>query len=364
MVYMGRMRQRLLRLHTFIHSGRRLFTEEFFALLLVVLIFSAPAMASTRFDTRGLFMHSVEPGATTSYTITLKFMTPQAVGSLDMLFCENPIPYMQCDVPPGLDVSGATLSSQAGETGFSILTQNTNHIVLTRTPTIPTYPTESTIVLSGVVNPTDTTKAFSIRLKSLGSTDGSGPQIDFGSVRGQVTDGIIIQTQVPPMLIFCVAEQVELECTGTNDNYYHDMGELNGTDTLTAQSQMAVGTNATNGFVITANGSQMAAGTNVINGLVTPTTSQPGKNQFGINLVENTVPAIGSNPEGTWANAVPTGDYAQPDKYKFVNGDVVAHSDHVSLMRRFTVSYILNSTQDIRAGVYTTTINYIASGRF
>ena len=346
------------------HSWRVTLTEAFFALAMVALIVSAPVMASTRFETRGLLMSSVVPGATTTYTLTLKFMSPPPVGSLDMLFCENPIPYMPCDVPTGLDASSVTLSSQQGETGFSILSKTTNHIILTRTPSVPTYPTESTFVFTGMVNPIDTTKAFSIRLKSLSSTDGTGPQIDFGSVRGQVTNGVVIETQVPPMLIFCVAEQVGDDCSTTNETYYHDMGTLDSASTLTAQSQMAVGTNATDGFVITANGPTMSAGINTVESLAVPTESRPGTNQFGINLVENTAPAVGLNPVGTWANAVPAGDYGQQNKYKFVSGDVVAYSDHVSLMRKFTVSYILNTRDDVKAGVYSTTVNYIASGRF
>jgi len=271
---------------------------------------------------------------------------------------------MPCVTPTGLNVSHASLSSQAGETGFSILSQTTNHIILTRTPTAPTYPAESTYVFTNIVNPTDTSQAFSIRMKSLTSTDGSGQQIDFGSVRGQVQSGIQLETQVPPMLIFCAAQQVADNCASTDDTYYHDMGQLSDTSTLTAQSQMAVGTNASQGFVITANGAPMAAGTTVINSPVLPTPSQPGTNQFGINLVQNTTPSIGGNPEGTWANAIPSSDYGQPNKYKYVSGDVVAYSPNVSLMRKFTVSYIVNSSKDLRAGVYTTTINYIASGRF
>jgi hypothetical protein len=218
--------------------------------------------------------------------------------------------------------------------------------------------------LSGIKNPTDTSQAFSIRMKSLTSIDGTGPLVDFGSVRGQVQAGIEIQTQVPPMLIFCAAQHVDDNCAGTDETYYRDMGTLSPTDTLTAQSQMAVGTNASQGFVVTANGPPMAAGTSVINSPTLPTPSEPGTNQFGINLVENTVPQVGGDPEGTWANAVPSADYAQANKYKFVSGDVVAYSPNVSLMRKFTVSYILNSNKDLRAGVYTTTITLIASGRF
>ena len=358
------MRHRLLRLHRFFHSWRYICSEEFLALLLALFVFVTPAMAATRFETRGLFMQSSEPGVTTSYTVSLRYMSPQQVGSVDMLFCEDPIPYMPCVVPPGLDVSHAVLSSQAGETGFSILFATTNHIVLTRLPSVPTAIAPSTYTFTNVVNPADTSQAFSIRMKSLSSTDGTGAQIDFGSVRGEVTPGIEIQTQVPPMLIFCAAQQVADDCVSTNDTYYHDMGQLNENQTLTAQSQMAVGTNASGGFAITANGGLMAAGTNVINSPTIPTYSDPGTDQFGINLVENTIPVIGSDPEGTWANAVPSADYSVPNKYKYVSGDVVAYSPNVSLMRKFTVSYILNSSKSLRAGVYTTTINYIASGRF
>lgn len=108
------------------------------------------------------------------------------------------------------------------------------------------------------------------------------------------------------MLIFCMGQEVYDNCSGTDGNYYRDMGQLDADSTLTAQSQMAVGTNASAGFVITANGNPPAAGTNVINTPITPTVSKPGTNQFGINLVANNDPFVGSDPEGTWANAVPS----------------------------------------------------------
>jgi hypothetical protein len=174
----------------------------------------------------------------------------------------------------------------------------------------------------------------------------------------------MLETQVPPMLVFCVAQQVEDNCVGTNDNFYTDMGELSSKTTLTAQSQMAVGTNASGGFAITANGIPMSAGTSVIDSPTTPTESKQGTNQFGINLVANNTPAVGEDPDGIWANAITSPDYGIPNHYKYVPGDVVAYSPNVSLMKKFTVSYIVNSSESLRAGVYTTTITYIASGRF
>ena len=357
------MRHTWVRLHTYIFNWRHIFPEELVALVLVLFIFIAPASAAMRFQDRGLYMNSTLPGMTTSYTISFRYMSPQPVGSVDMLFCVDPIPYHECVTPPGMNASNATLSSQTGETGFSILSKSTNHIVLSRAAG-SNINSSSSYKFDNIVNPTDTSQSFSIRLKSLASADGTGAQIDFGSVKGQVTDGLEIQTQVPPMLIFCLAQEVDDNCTGTNDTYYTDMGSLNSTSTLTAQSQMAVGTNASGGFAITVNGTPMSAATNVIDSPSAPAKSTPGKNQFGINLVENIDPAIGRNPEGEWANAIASPNYATPDMYMYVPGDVVAFSPNVSLMKKFTVSYILNASPSLRAGVYTTTMTFIASGRF
>jgi hypothetical protein len=354
----------LVRFHRFAFiKWRHVWSEEFLALLLVLFVFVAPASASTRLEERSLFMASNAPGKTTSYTVGFRYMTPTPINSVDMLFCISPIPYEACVTPPGLDVSNATLSAQTGETGYSILTKTPNHIVLSRSSvTIPSVA--STYTFDNMKNPTDTTQPFSIRLKTLTSSDGTGSQVDFGSVRGQVQEGINIETQVPPQLVFCLSREVELGCGTTDETYYTDMGQLDSGSTLVAKSQIAVGTNATAGFAVTAVGTPLAAGTSVIDGLTTPTASQTGENQFGINLVQNTAPAIGANPEGTFANATPTPDYGIPNEYKYVSGDVIASSPNVSLMKKFTISYIVNANQSLKAGVYSTTITYIASGRF
>lgn len=342
-----------------------LWTEELIALLLVAFIFVTPASASTRLQERGLFMRDNTPGVVTDYTVAFKYATPQAIGSIDMIFCVDPIPYMPCEVPPGLDVSNATLANQLGEMGYSIQTKTVNHLVLTRTPQMIIEGQNSSYTFSNVKNPTDTSKAFSIRLRTHASTSATGPQVDFGSVRGQVQNGIQLETQVPPMLLFCVAEEVGSDCTETNNNYYTDMGNLSDKHTLMASSQMAAGTNASGGFAITTYGTALAAGTNVIDPLSVPTASRLGSNQFGINLVQNDELNIGANPTtGQWLNASPTAGYGTPNLYTYRQGDVIAVSTSVNLMQKFTVSYIVNASPQLKAGVYTTTITYVASGRF
>lgn len=358
------MKHLFARLHTIFFGWRHLISEEFIALALTVLVFTVPSAGALRFFDRSLFMTNANPGATSSYKVSFQYMSPDAVGSINLLFCNSPIPYDPCVAPAGLDVSHAILTDQQVNAGYSILSQTSNHIVLTRPATPAVGGVTSSYTFDNIINPSDTSQAFAIRLESHAASDASDAIIDFGSVRGQVTDSIVIETQVPPLLMFCVAGQVNDDCSKTNENYYSDMGQLGSRSTLTAESQMSVGTNASGGFAITANGQPMSAGTSVINAPTQPTPSLQGNNQFGINLVANSEPSIGSDPEGTWANAVASPNYSIPNQYMYVPGDTVAYSANVSLMKKFTVSYIVNASDNLRAGVYTTTINYIASGRF
>lgn len=321
-------------------------------------------MAVTRFQERSLFVASNVPGATTDYTVSFKFATLTSVGSIGMRFCIDPIPYMPCDPPAGLDVSGAVLSDQTGETGFTLNTVSSNELLLSRvTPQVVTNQL-NTYVLSGIVNPTYTDHSYSIRLTNYASTDGSGTTIDVGSVLTKMLEGVQFETQVPPMLVFCLGQQVAPDCTSTSGVNFTDMGTITAANTLTATSQMAVGTNASSGFVVTVNGGSMAAGTNVIDAPANPTSSLPGNNQFGLNLVANSGLGIGHDPDGPWLNAWPENNYGQPNMFMYKDGDVVASSPNVSLMRRFTVSYIVNANRALPAGVYNTTLTYIATGRF
>lgn len=358
------MRHLFARFHKFLFGWRHLVSEELLALALALFVFVVPAADALRFQDRSLYMTNGVPGATSSYTISFQYMSPDAVGSIDLLFCNSPVPYDPCVAPQGLDVSNAALSNQLGDAGYTILSKTTNHIVLSRPSLPPGNTGNSAYTFDNIINPIDTNQAFAVRLESHAASDGTGSIIDFGSVRGQVTNAVVLETQVPPMLMFCVAGQVSDDCSTTNENYYSDMGQLSDRSTLTAQSQMSVGTNASGGFAITANGQPMSAGTSVIDAPSRPTASIQGSNQFGINLVANSNPAIGSDPIGTWANAVSSPNYSVPNQYMYVPGDTVAYSANVSLMKKFTVSYIVNSSPNLRAGVYTTTITYIASGRF
>lgn len=364
---------KLRRLGVGLLPHRLLLLQSAVLLLCFVMIAHSQATVVYRFLDRSLYINNSEPGATTSYKVSFTYNNedpgpPQTIGSVELLFCMDPIPrdpvYHPCVPPPGLNVSNATLSDQTGIDDFTILSKTTNRIVLTRSPTQFLANVPSSYTFDNIVNPNYNAKSYAIRLMNYASTDASGSFINLGSVMTQVNDAIFLETQVPPMLIFCMAGGVELNCTGTTGGNYVDMGDLSPTETLRATSQMAIGTNASGGYVVTVNGGTMASGSSVIKALATPTASAPGNNQFGLNLVANSSPAMGFDPDGPFTNASAASGYSTPNLFKYVDGDVVASASNVSLMRRFTMSYIVNAPPDLRAGVYTTTLTYICTGRF
>jgi len=357
--------QMLRRLWLGLLSYKFVYVYTLALLFAAFLSYTADATVVIRFEPRSLLINSSEPGVTTNYTVTLGYTTQTSIGSLDLKFCVSPIPYLPCDVPTGLDVSHATLSDQTGVNDYHISYQDTNHIILTRNPDV-VGNTLSTYTFSGIVNPTDMSHSYAIRLADYASQDATGTVIDLGSVTNQITTGVSLGTQVPPILVFCVEKIVNDTCNINSGGNYQDLGDINDDDlkTLMTTSQMGAGTNATNGYAITVHGTTIASGTHVINPLTIPTESAPGNSQFGINLVKNTSPVIGNDPDNATGNISVSPDYAIPNKFVYRDGDEVAAASSVSLVGRYTVTYIVNTPPKLRAGVYTTTLTYICTGRF
>jgi hypothetical protein len=358
--------QKLKRLSVGLLPHRLAIGHTVLLLLCCFIVFTSQASAVIRFTNRSLFIQDPSPGVTTQYKISLTYTTQTTVGSIDMLFCggiNSPIPTEPCNPPDGLDLSNAILSDQTGETGYTLNILAPNHIVLSRNPDV-VGQTPSTYTLDNVVNPTDMSHSFAVRLSDYASSDASGPLIDLGSVVSAINLGVTIETQVPPMLLFCVGQAVDLGCISTNGIHYQNLGNLSPDTPLYTQSQMSAATNASGGYVITANGPTMEAGTHVIDALSTQTASAPGNSQFGINLRENSSPQVGEEPVGASNNAVIAPGYDMPNVYQYHDGDVLASADGVSLFRRFTVSYVINVPPNLLPGDYTTTITYICTGRF
>lgn len=319
---------------------------------------------AVRFVNRSMYINSARGGDTTHYIVSLAYPTASPLGSLRMEFCDNPIPSLPCDIPPGLDVSSGTLTDQSGTTvGFSVSTQTQNLIILSRAPQLPGAG-NSSYRFDNMVNPTGETQDFYIRMTSHASMDGTGPIIDYGSVSATTTQEVGLYTQVPPVLIFCVAAQINDNNCEDLDGNYVDFGTLSPDQTVYASSEIQARTNAQYGYSISVHGKTMTSGIKEIPSLTVPTQSFPGVGQFGMNLAVNTTPAVGATPTGPGTNAVVNPVYETPDFFLFIPGDVIVTSSAVTMTRKFTANYIVNVPEDQPAGVYSTTVTYVCLAGF
>lgn len=341
---------------------------------LLVWIIVQPVKAE-KFQSRGLYINSARASDTTFYIVSLRYTTPASIGSLKMEFCTTPIPSFACVAPSGLDASAATLAAQSGETGFSITSQTANSLVLSRSPSV-TGASLSSYRLDNMVNPDGTgigadpaepegeKTNFYIRLTSHTTTNGTGPETDFGAVSNTITPELALYTQVPPILMFCVAGVIHDDECLDMDGYYVDFGELNSNETYSTKSEMQAWTNAQYGYSITTTGNTLTSGIRSIPAIASPTQSLVGVGQFGINLTDNTDPDIGADPVGPGTNAVLNATYTTPDQYLYQEGDTLVSSSGVTMTRKFTVSYILNVPENQSPGVYSTTITYVCLAGF
>jgi len=331
------------------------------ALTAAVCMVLVPQVHANPLTERKLELMSVAPGASTTHTFTFSYGSASDVGSIRFEYCTSPLPDITCDTPVGLDVSGAALSNQTGETGFAIDSAQTNSLVLTRTAAPPTQ-NPSSYTFDTVTNPSTPATTFFVRISTYQTTDATGGITDYGAVANATTDNILLNTEVPPILKFCVGLTLGTDCNTADDNLI-DLGDLSTTRAASGSSQMLAATNAEFGLAIAAYGTTMTSGNNVITALTNPTLSAPGNAQFGINLRQNSDPSVGGEPSGA-GTSLPASSYNIANRYMFQSGDVVATSPVATDTRIFTASYIVNTSPSQPPGVYTATITYICTATF
>lgn len=135
-----------------------------------------------------------------------------------------------------------------------------------------------------------------------------------------------------------------------------DMGVLDDATTGTAAALLKVRNYLSSGYVLQIVGPAPGQGSHRLDSLASSTLSQKGVEQFGLNLVANTTPAIGADPvqvpSGSFSFGTVESDYASPDYFKYVDGDVVARSLKSTGETDYTVSFIANVSNVTPAGRY------------
>ncbi len=301
--------------------------------------------------------------ATTTHTIDFGIATAGVLGSIQLEYCDNnPFVGTPCTAPPGLDLTGANLSSQTGEIGFTIDPSSTaNNVLLTRAPSASAAgPVQ--YVLDSVINPSTPNNSTYVRMSTYATADGTGPLTDQGGAVFATAGSYGTAAFVPPFLVFCVGVTINTNCTSISGDSVN-FGTLTPSQVHSVTTQSSAATNDPTGYVIYSLGTTLTSGNNTIAAMGTQNPSIAGLAQFGINLRDNNNPNNGLDITGAGTGAAMP-NYNIPDLYMFSPGAAIAQSTLPTDYNVYTTSYIANIPIGQAPGIYVTTITYMAVAQF
>jgi hypothetical protein len=148
-----------------------------------------------------------------------------------------------------------------------------------------------------------------------------------------------------------------------------DLGTLSPASTKTATSNFTVETYLSHGYIVTNASPPPSNNTYTMHALATPTASQIGQEQFGINLVANTIPVtFGADPSfepnSSYSFGEVTSNYSNPNLYMYAEGDVIAQSTRSTSQTTFTIAYLFNISNVTPGGTYTFHHVLVATGTY
>ncbi len=328
-----------------------------------------------------------KPSGVVNHLFSFTVPTTNNVGSIKFEYCT--IAIGTCTTPAGLDTTAATMGSQSGATGFTLVNTTNGAPYITRSAASITGGTALAYQLLSVTNPDNTSCfggstpesnncTFFVRISTYAATNATGSPVDTGVVAASTSTQITLTGTMPESLVFCTGGTVSTtggipDCSTATSGALSFNQLFSPTDTATATSQMAASTNASSGYNISVNGLTLTSGSNTITTMGASTTGLRGTSQFGLNLKANTTststPAVGTEvapaANGTNYRGESLTGYDTVDNFKFITGDSIADSGFSSLSgsdaQIFTVTYIVNVNGSQSAGTYTTTLTYICT---
>ncbi len=182
---------------------------------------------------------------------------------------------------------------------------------------------------------------------SVGTAASSNFQVEAGS-----------RTSADPTLTFKV------------DSAEADFGEFSAASTATSTASFSVINYTSYGYVVQLVGDPPKYGNNEIAPMSATAASQPGVEQFGVNMVANTSPeSFGSNPDnGTSPDDFGFGqitpNYSTPNQFRYVSGESIASAPKSSGKTTYTLSYIVNVTPLTPSGQYTGDQTLVVTGTY
>lgn len=143
-----------------------------------------------------------------------------------------------------------------------------------------------------------------------------------------------------------------------------DMGVLQASSTGTAVFTIEIRNYLSNGYELLIVGNPPSQGSHQLDAPTTPTPSQQGQEQFGINLASNTTPHIGAVPVQVPSSAFSFGqattNYSQANNFMYQSAVPVAESPSSTGQTNYTLSMIANISRVTPAGRYNGSFSAVA----
>lgn len=149
-----------------------------------------------------------------------------------------------------------------------------------------------------------------------------------------------------------------------------NFGTLSTSVASTATSSFSVTNYTSHGYVIHTLGGPPKNGNYTLAAMSASAPSQAGVEQYGINLVRNTLPVnpLGADPaqepDSSFSAGVAGTGYEVTNAYRYVEGEAVANAPKSSGRTTFTISYVINASSITPGGQYTGKQELICVGTY
>lgn len=331
--------------------------SKFAGCLLLVLASVLPYIASVASASpivdRSVTIGSSTASANTTYSFAFTLPSSTVIKSASFAACTTASG--ACTPVPGFSASLSTLASQptnlGDAAGWTVNNSTTNELRIINSGNSSAPSGNQTVNFANVINPNAENSTFYIRITTF-SDEAWTDQIDKGVVASSTAGQVNVSVVIDEALTFTLASSSVALSTPTIAS------------TGSGTSSMTVSTNAARGYSIAYSGDTLKAGSNSLTAMSTAADSTVNSKQFGINLMNNTTPAVGLAKSGSGNGVAATG-YDTANKFKFNTlGDIIATASGPSNTNTFTTSYIANMDGSTAAGVYSSILTYTATANF
>jgi hypothetical protein len=336
------------------------------AVMAVTPMLAAMPVGASQITGRSVTLSNSAGAATgVSYAlVTAAVPTATAVKSVQIQFCTSASG--ACTTPTGFSASTSTLASQptglGATSGWTVNTATAGslRIVNASNATVPTGAV--TINWAGVTNPTANNTTFYGVVTTYSDSAWTTP-LDTGTVALSTATQIQVALTVSEALTFCAGTSITGQNCGSIAGNTVNLGVGSTTTASTGTSVLAASTNAASGYSITVSGATLTSGGNLITANTSNAASSVGTKQFGLNLVSNSAPTVGSAVTGIGTGVAAT-NYNTTNSFRFGTGETVATVAVPTNANAYTVSYVANIDGVTPPGSYNTNLTYVATANF